>query len=242
MIQAIVLHNKHHNILSTPPRKVDIATEKDDVIALVKDMTDTMEAAGGLGLAANQIGRNLSVCICKINDTLVPMVNPEIIEATGNDEISEEGCLSLPDVIVRVLRKETVKVKFIDPTNWIETEMVIDFPYSVVPQHEIDHLNGKLIIDYMTPMQRDLARTKLKRIARGNMPINYVGMVWRESKRSWALVGNYAQLLRFYSEQTQAKQQQANLDKITDSAETNIITIGEANGTSEVNTQEEATQ
>lgn len=231
MVQPIVLHNKNHNILTTPPRKVSLDTDRDEVTKLLTDLVDTMNSAGGLGLAANQIGRNFSVCVCKINDDIVQMVNPEIIETSGEDKISEEGCLSLPDIVVRVVRKENVKVKYIDPTTWRETEMAIEFPYSVVPQHEIDHLNGKLLTDYMTPMQRDLVRTKLKRIARGNMPIHYVGMVWRENKRSWALVGNYAQLLKFYSEQTKVAQQIANT----------ILTEGEADGTDQNKSQEEAT-
>jgi hypothetical protein len=75
----------------------------------------------------------------------------------------------------------------------------VEFPHSVIVQHEVDHLNGILMIDYISPMQNQLIQTKLKKINRGNANINYVGMVWRNSSRSWSLVGPFHKLVEYYN-------------------------------------------
>jgi hypothetical protein len=129
------------------------------------------------------------------------MVNPQITSRGGEKKTSIEGCLSLPDITAKVERYETISVKFTNPdAEWSEQEIVVDFPNSVVIQHEIDHLQGKLMIDELSPMQRNLIATKLKKVARGNADTNYVGMIWRDSQKSWSLVGPYHKLMEFYSQ------------------------------------------
>ena len=200
MLQPIVLYSSNHNILRTETKQSDIKSDKENLQKLIEDMKDTLQSVGGLGLAANQIGRNESVCLVQIGDTVITMVNPFITDSSGEKKISVEGCLSIPDVTAKVERDEIVSVKFINPDNdWREEEIRVEFPNSVVVQHEVDHLNGILMIDYLTPMQKQLIQTKLKKVGRGNADINYVGMVWRESVRSWSLVGPFHKLMEFYN-------------------------------------------
>jgi len=198
MINPIVLYGGH-NVLTTKTKVSDV-NDKDTLNKLIQDMKDTLESVGGLGLAANQIGRNESVCLVRLDDNLITMVNPVITERSEEDKISIEGCLSIPDVSARIDRSEKIRVKFINPDfEWQEQEIEVDFPNSVVVQHEVDHLNGVLMIDYLTPFQRQLIQTKLKKISRGNTNINYVGMVWRSSVKSWSLVGTASKLFEFYT-------------------------------------------
>jgi peptide deformylase len=200
MLQPLVLYSSNHNILRTKTKESDIHTDRENLEKLIVDMKDTLQSVGGLGLAANQLGRNESICLVKLDENIVTMVNPTIVNRGGEKKISIEGCLSLPDITTKVERHETVTVKFINPdAEWSEQEMVVDFPNSVVVQHEIDHLNGILMIDGLTPLQRNLISTKLKRVSRGNAEVSYVGMIWRDSQKSWSLVGPYHKLMEFYS-------------------------------------------
>jgi peptide deformylase len=201
MIQPIVLYSSNHNILRTKTKQSNIQTDRENLEKLIGDMKDTLESVGGLGLAANQLGRDESVCLVKLGDNLLTMVNPQITSRGGEKKISIEGCLSLPDITAKVERDETISVKFINPDEeWSEQEIQVQFPNSVVIQHEVDHLNGKLMTDELSPMQRNLIQTKLKKVARGNSDVNYVGMIWRDSVKSWSLVGPYHKLMEFYSQ------------------------------------------
>ena len=201
MIQPIVLYSSNHNILRTKTKHSEIEKEREELQKLILDMKDTLQSIGGLGLAANQLGRNESVCIVKFDKETITMVNPTITGREGETKISIEGCLSLPDVSAKVQRDEIISVKFINPDNeWQEEELRVEFPNSVVIQHEIDHLNGKLMTDNLSPMEKNLIATKLKRVSRGNAEINYVGMIWRDSQKSWSLVGPMHKLMQFYSQ------------------------------------------
>lgn len=212
MIQPIVLYSSNHKILRTKTKQSNAEGDKDNLLKLIGDMKETLESVGGLGLAANQLGRDESICLVKLNDKVVTMVNPEIIDSGGETKVSVEGCLSLPDISVRVDRHENITVKFINPDeDWQQQEIKVEFPNSVIVQHELDHLNGKLMIDYCTPFERTLISTKLKRVARGNTNINYVGMIWRDSVKSWSLVGPFMKLMEFYN---QAQQKQENVEEV----------------------------
>lgn len=201
MIQPIVLYSSNHNVLKTKTKQSHIVNDKEDLTKLIQDMKDTLQSVGGLGLAANQLGRDESVCLVKLDGNIITMVNPQITSRGGEKKVSIEGCLSIPDVTAKVERDETISVKFINPDwEWREQEIEVEFPNSVVIQHELDHLNGKLMIDDLSPMQRNMIKTKLKKIARGNANINYVGMTWRDSHKSWSLVGPYHKLMEFYSQ------------------------------------------
>lgn len=201
MIQPIVLYSSNHRILRTKTKRSDIEKEKENLQKLIEDMKDTLQSIGGLGLAANQLGRDESVCLVKFGEQTITMINPVITGREGESKISIEGCLSLPDISAKVQRDEIISVKFTNPDNdWQEEELRVEFPNSVVVQHEVDHLNGKLMIDNLTPMEKNLIATKLKRVSRGNMDINYVGMIWRDAQKSWSLVGPYMKLMQFYSQ------------------------------------------
>lgn len=217
MIQPIVLYSSNHNVLRTKTKRSDIENEKENLLKLIDDMKDTLQSVGGLGLAANQLGRDESVCLVKFGEEVITMVNPSITNRDGETKTSIEGCLSLPDISAKVKRDEKVSVKFINPYNkWQEEEIVVEFPNSVVVQHEIDHLNGKMMIDDLSPMEKNLISTKLKRVSRGNAEINYVGMIWRDSQKSWSLVGPYMKLMQFYS---QFQKQEENSIDVTDKTE-----------------------
>ena len=217
MIQPIVLYSSNHNVLRTKTKRSDIEKEKENLQKLIGDMKDTLQSIGGLGLAANQLGRDESVCLVQFGEQTITMVNPVITGREGETKISIEGCLSLPDVSAKVQRDEIISVKFINPDNeWQEEEIRVEFPNSVVVQHELDHLNGKLMTDNLSPMERNLIQTKLKRVSRGNAEINYVGMIWRDSQKSWSLVGPYMKLMQFYS---QFQREEENLAEETNKTE-----------------------
>lgn len=204
MIQPIVLFSQTHNILRTKTKVSDVEGDKDNIQKLIFDMKETLDSVGGLGIAANQIGRNESVCIVKLDGNTLTMINPQITSRKGEKKTSIEGCLSIPDVSAKVERDETITVKFVNPDGlWTEEEIEVEFPNSVVIQHEVDHLNGKLMIDDLSPMQKNLIQTKLKRVSRGNADINYVGMIWRDSQKSWSLVGPMHKLMEFYSQRNE---------------------------------------
>lgn len=201
MIQPIVLYSSNHNILRTKTKHSDVEKEKENLLSLINDMKETLQSIGGLGLAANQLGRDESVCLVQFGEQTITMINPVITGREGETKISIEGCLSLPHVIAKVQRDEVISVKFINPDNeWQEEEIRVEFPNSVIVQHEVDHLNGKLMIDELSPMEKNLISTKLKKVSRGNAEIDYVGMIWKESQKSWSLVGSYYKLIKFYSQ------------------------------------------
>ena len=200
MIQPIVMYSPSHKILTTKTKQSDVS-KKEELQVLIQNMKDTLNSVGGLGLAANQLGRDESVCLVKFEDQIVTMINPTITNRSGEKKISVEGCLSLPDINTKVERDEIISVQFVNPDNeWKEDEIRVEFPNSVIVQHEVDHLNGKLMIDRLSPMQKNLIQTKLKRVSRGNMDINYVGMIWRDSQKSWSLVGPFMKLMEFYNQ------------------------------------------
>lgn len=217
MIQPIVLYGSNHKILRTKTKLSDTKNQQESLQKLIGDMKDTLDSIGGLGLAANQLGRDESICLVKFGEQTITMVNPTITKREGETKVSIEGCLSLPDITSKVERDEIISVKFINPDNgWVEEEIHVEFPNSVIVQHEVDHLNGKLMIDDISPMQKNLIATKLKRIARGNTDINYVGMIWRDSVKSWSLVGPMQKLAEFY---TQYQNIEENIEEDTEEKE-----------------------
>ncbi|MCK4492754.1 MAG: peptide deformylase, partial [Methylococcales bacterium] len=133
------------------------------------DMIETMYEASGVGLAATQINQHVRVIVIDISDDKsapLCLINPEIIEKNGN-KISEEGCLSVPSFFEDVQRAETIKIRALDRVGQpfeLEAEELL----SVCIQHEIDHLDGKLFVDYISPLKRQRIKTKLQKIQRKN--------------------------------------------------------------------------
>lgn len=138
---------------TTPLREVT-----DAVRSLVDDMTETMRAAHGIGLAAPQVGRRERVAIVEVDDALYVLVNPEITERTGR-AVAEEGCLSIPEIYGDVERPVTVTVRALDRDGQ-PFELTAGDLLGRAVQHEIDHLDGKLFIDYLSLLRRKLAMRK----------------------------------------------------------------------------------
>ena len=143
----------------------------DDLRRLAKDMLETMYDAPGIGLAAPQVGvlSRLIVVDCIKDDTDTPrplvMFNPEILASSDDLNVYEEGCLSIPDQFADVTRPEAVKVAWIDE-NGTPREEEFDGLWATCVQHEIDHLNGKLFIDYLKPLKRQMITRKMVKLKR----------------------------------------------------------------------------
>jgi len=133
-------------------RAHEVARYDDGVKALVADLYDTMRAAKGVGLAANQIGVARRVAVAAADDQEVVLVNPVIVEEDG-EETAEEGCLSIPDIFADVSRPARVVVETTDETGQRKrVEGTGLFARAI--QHEIDHLDGILFLDRIGPLKR----------------------------------------------------------------------------------------
>src|SRR5262245_53147903 len=129
---------------------------------LIDDMFETMYAAPGIGLAASQVDVHQRLLVLDISeDRLQPLVfiNPEIVKRAGEEE-SEEGCLSVPGIFENVRRSQTITVRALD-RNGISFDMDADGLLAVCIQHEMDHLDGKLFVDYLSDLKRERIRKKL---------------------------------------------------------------------------------
>ena len=161
-----------HTIIYLPDPRLrikssQIETFDDKLQTLIDDMFDTMYAAKGVGLAAPQIGINLRLSVIDVlgdkSDQLV-LINPEIIESHGQASY-QEGCLSVPGTFDTVIRAERVTVRALDRFGK-PFELTADGLLGECLQHEIDHLNGKLYIDLLSPLKRSMARKKLEKFKR----------------------------------------------------------------------------
>ena len=147
-------------------QKSEKVEEVDDSIRnLMDDMLDTMYDAPGIGLAAIQIGvpkRVIVIDLSKDGEKKNPLyfVNPEIILKSGNESSYEEGCLSVPNQFAEISRPNKCKIKFID-YNGNEKILEMDGLLATCIQHEMDHLDGVLFIDYLSKLKRDMIIKKL---------------------------------------------------------------------------------
>ena len=134
----------------------------DELRQLVSDMFETMYAAPGIGLAATQVDCHIRLLVMDVSDDQSRprcLINPQIVESDGEEEM-DEGCLSVPGFYERVRRAERIRVKAQDEQG--ETaEFVADGLEAVCIQHEMDHLEGKLFVDYLSNLKRDRIRSKL---------------------------------------------------------------------------------
>ncbi|MFN2601670.1 MAG: peptide deformylase [Gemmatimonadaceae bacterium] len=130
----------------------------DDIRKLIDDMFETMYAAEGIGLAAPQIGRTERITVMDVEGAKFALVNPEIIDRQGSVR-GEEGCLSIPDVFGEVERSNTVTVRAQNERGE-EIEIIGNELLARCLQHEIDHLHGKLFLDYLSVLKRRAALAK----------------------------------------------------------------------------------
>jgi peptide deformylase len=148
-----------------------VATVDARIRKLVDDMAETMYAAPGIGLAATQANvheRIIVIDISETHDALRVFINPEIVAQSGREE-SEEGCLSVPGVFDRVQRAERVTVRALDRAGK-SFELDADGLLAVCIQHEMDHLMGKVFVDYLSNLKRNRIKAKLAKQAREHRP------------------------------------------------------------------------
>lgn len=136
---------------------------------IVRNMIETMYAAPGIGLAAAQIGINIRLATMDLSvgedeDQLITICNPEIVHAEG-EEKSEEGCLSIPDFTDTIVRPRKLVVRGQD-IHGEELQFEAEGLLARCVCHEVDHLNGVLFIDHLSPLKRSLIRSKIKKLAK----------------------------------------------------------------------------
>ena len=142
-----------------------VTVVKSDVIRLVEDMQATMYASHGVGLAAPQVGASLRVIVLDTSagrdaKQRLVLLNPELTETSGED-FAEEGCLSIPEFVTRVPRATSVTVVG-QNLNGKSVEVQAEGLAARTIQHEIDHINGRLIVDFLNPLQRDLFERRFR--------------------------------------------------------------------------------
>ena len=150
---------------SAPVERVD-----DELRRLADDMLETMYAAPGVGLAAVQVGRPIRMLVLDTAKDEAPpqpmvLVNPEIVTLGGELVPHEEGCLSIPDVRIDIERPGALVVRYVDRDGALR-EMPAEGLLATVIQHEVDHLNGRLIIDFLSRLKRDIIVRKFKKQAK----------------------------------------------------------------------------
>lgn len=134
--------------------------------AVAADMIETMQAASGIGLAANQVGLPHALCVVEVSlieEGAAPraFVNPEIVQTLGNLAVMEEGCLSIPDINEEVERNERIRLRFHD-LEGNQQEEEFEGLFARVLQHEVDHLNGIFFVDRLSALKRRLLKKKLQ--------------------------------------------------------------------------------
>ena len=156
--------------------------ENQPIEDILKNMYDTMYNAQGVGLAAPQVGLDLSIFIidttpfCDDENNLIPLkkefINPEIIDYSGKDESFNEGCLSIPGLREDVIRKDQIKIRYFDK-NFNEHTEKYEGINSRVIQHEYDHLMGVLFTDRVSTLKKKLLKSKLNKIKNGDIEVDY---------------------------------------------------------------------
>lgn len=154
-----------------------------DLAKLIADMYETMYATEGIGLAAPQIGRSIRVVVIDVDPcseihpelagVKMTLINPtlEVIE-DGNKCSTEEGCLSVPGIHESVTRIEKIHLNWYDE-NFVEHDEIIEGYLARVVQHEYDHLEGKVFIDHLSPIRKQLIKAKVTNIIKGRVSCGY---------------------------------------------------------------------
>lgn len=165
-------------------RKVarDIPADYPGLSDLIQHMYQTMYESDGIGLAAPQIGLDIRLLVIDLDvlsetypeykDYKLTMINAHILETSGDPVSREEGCLSLPGIHESVTRQETVTVTYLDAGFNEHTETFTGYAARVI-QHEYDHLEGKMFIDHLSPIRKQLIKSKLNAILKGKVRCDY---------------------------------------------------------------------
>lgn len=163
----------------------EVVRDQEGLCELIDNMFDTMKGADGVGLSANQVGRNLRLFVCDVEDFaedlgVVPdgdpyrrvFINPEIVELSDACEPYVEGCLSLPGINEAVTRPIALVVRYRDK-DWTEHTHRFEGFWARVIQHEYDHIEGKVFTDRLAPIRRTMLKGKLTGLARGEHKAPY---------------------------------------------------------------------
>ena len=166
-------------------RKVaeDITMDYPDLEGFIKDMWDTLAESEGIGLAAPQVGRAIRVVVIDLDvlsddmpeykDFRRVYINPHIVEYDDSEtDTSEEGCLSLPAIHEKVVRPTRIHVQWLDEKGEAHDEWVSGYLARVM-QHEFDHLEGKVFVDRVSPLRKQLIKSKLKALSQGRYRCGY---------------------------------------------------------------------
>jgi len=152
-----------------------------EVKRLASDMFETMHAAQGIGLAAPQIGKDIRMFVVDgsvlenepgMKDFKKVFINAEIIEEDEDHEEMEEGCLSIPNIREKVTRPLSIRIKYFDE-EWNAFDEEYEGMKARIIQHEYDHIEGVLFIDYLTPLKKRLLKSKLNNISKGDVDTEY---------------------------------------------------------------------
>lgn len=176
-ILPIVTYND--SVLRDKTEPISEITE--EVSELIEDMIETMYNSDGVGLAAPQIGKSLKIFVMD-GDPVVEeedekhgvmvFINPEIVEKKGKKIPMDEGCLSIPEVREKVFRPETIVIRYRDE-NFKENVQEFSGWIARIIQHENDHLNGILFIDYLSSFRKRMVKSDLEQIDLGNIEVEY---------------------------------------------------------------------
>lgn len=177
-MSKLPIYNCFNPILREKTKKIEQID--DSLIKTINDMFETMYNADGIGLAANQVGLNISLFLmddgARDEETSqgnpIVVINPEIISFSEEKSLYQEGCLSIPKVYEDVERPIAIDVKYFDE-NMKEHIKTLDKMQARIFQHEFDHLNGVLFFDRITPLKRALLRNKLKMVERNRFETKY---------------------------------------------------------------------
>ncbi|MDD2243209.1 MAG: peptide deformylase [Dysgonamonadaceae bacterium] len=166
-------------------RKVAIDIEQDNypnLQELINNMFETMYHADGVGLAAPQVGLNDRIFVVDLSvmgDEVPEMkgfkktfINPHIIERTGDLKEVEEGCLSIPGIHEKVPREERIRIQYIDENLESQDEEYVGFTARCI-QHEYDHLDGVMFVDKISPLRKQLVKSKLTAMTKGKVSCSY---------------------------------------------------------------------
>lgn len=160
----------------------DISRNYEGINQLVDDMFETMHNAEGVGLAAPQVGLSVRIFVVDLSalakedpelaNFRKAFINAHILEKDGEDELMNEGCLSIPGLHEDILRKDRIRIKYLD-LEWNEHDEIYTGYQARVIQHEYDHLDGILFVDHCSPLKRRLLKGKLTDISKGKVSTTY---------------------------------------------------------------------
>jgi peptide deformylase len=176
MIYPIVMYGDP--VLRQRAKEIKVGS---DIQELIDDMFETMHGASGIGLAAPQIGKDVRLFVVdgtilddepEMHDFKKTFINAQITEETGTPWEFEEGCLSIPNIREKISRKAKLKITYYDE-NWNKYEEQYDGMKARIIQHEYDHIEGKMFVDYLTPLKKRLVKGKLADISKGKVDTEY---------------------------------------------------------------------